>query len=166
MQLTLASAIALVLAGIATAMPIVETNNGTALLDERAANLITGGPYEATMTYYAPNGGYGACGTPIANTDFAIAMKQSLFESYNTEHPGNQNLNPLCGTPVRITSLEVPNAQGVVAYIRDSCPGCQGDKGIDATPALCTAVTGQADCMLQGTFRVKWKFGPNPAPDY
>ena len=48
MQLTLSSAVALVLAGIATAMPIVETNNGTALLDERAANLITGGPYEAT----------------------------------------------------------------------------------------------------------------------
>ena len=48
MQLTLSSAIALVLAGIAAAMPIVETNNGTALLDERAANLITGGPYEAT----------------------------------------------------------------------------------------------------------------------
>ena len=48
MQLTLSSAVALVLAGIATAMPIVETNNGTALLDGRAANLITGGPYEAT----------------------------------------------------------------------------------------------------------------------
>ncbi|TRM56460.1 Non-catalytic module family EXPN protein [Schizophyllum amplum] len=162
MQFTLLSAVALALAGVSNAMPIHETN-GTALVER---DVITGGPYQSTLTYYTPNGGYGACGTIIQNTDFAIAMKQSLFDSYNTLHPGNPNLNPLCGTQVRITSLEDPNAQGVVAYIRDSCPGCQGDYGIDATPALCTAVTGQADCLQKGTFSVKWKFGPNPAPAY
>lgn len=134
---------ALFLAAVALAMPF-----------KRAA----GGPFDTTMTFYSPAGGLGACGPAIADTDMVVALRKELFESFNTANPLNQNLNPLCGTQIVITSKDVVGAQPVTATIQDSCVGCQGDHGIDATPALCTAVTGQADCLQQGTFQVSWSF--------
>ncbi|KAF8197297.1 RlpA-like double-psi beta-barrel-protein domain-containing protein-containing protein, partial [Mycena galopus ATCC 62051] len=68
-------------------------------------------------TFYLPDGGLGACGNPIQNSDFAVALSSANFAG--GAHCG-QNLNVnLNDTTITVT-------------VADLCVGCEAD-GIDLT---------------------------------
>ncbi|KAI0779647.1 riboflavin-aldehyde forming enzyme [Fomes fomentarius] len=94
--------------------------------------------YFGDATYYIPNGGLGACGTPIQNTDFAVALSPDLYA-------GGAN----CGRRMGV------NYQGlfVSATVADLCPGC-GSGSIDLTPVAFQ----QLASLDAGRIQVSWDF--------
>ncbi|KAK0497531.1 riboflavine-aldehyde-forming enzyme [Armillaria luteobubalina] len=66
-------------------------------------------------TWYTPNGGYGACGTPLQNSDHIVALSSN-------QYAGGVH----CGKHISVNY----NGKSVDATIGDLCPGC-GTNGID-----------------------------------
>ncbi|KAJ7076748.1 RlpA-like double-psi beta-barrel-protein domain-containing protein-containing protein [Mycena belliarum] len=63
-------------------------------------------------TWYSPNGGFGACGQPIQNGDFAVALSSANYAD---------------------------NGKSINAVVRDLCPGCASN-GIDLTQGAFSAL--------------------------
>ncbi|KAJ7622125.1 RlpA-like double-psi beta-barrel-protein domain-containing protein-containing protein [Roridomyces roridus] len=97
------------------------------------AVLATSGP----ATFY--DGGLGACGTIIKNTDFAVALTAPNFAS-----------GAHCGQPITVTF----NGKSITVIVQDLCPGC-GTNGLDLTRGAFAAL---ASTDL-GVIQVDWQFG-------
>ncbi|KAJ6479597.1 hypothetical protein C8R45DRAFT_793338, partial [Mycena sanguinolenta] len=70
-------------------------------------------------TSYYPNGGYGACGWTIENSDMAVAIGS-----------GNWDGGTHCGETMAVTY----GSTTICVTVADLCPGCQGANGIALTP--------------------------------
>ncbi|KAH9942264.1 RlpA-like double-psi beta-barrel-protein domain-containing protein-containing protein [Epithele typhae] len=94
--------------------------------------------FNGDATFYEPNGGTGACGHPIQNTDFAVALNP-------TQYAGGAN----CG---RTITAHFQGAS-VTATVQDLCPGC-GNGGIDLTPSAFQRLAS----LDRGRIQVEWDF--------
>ncbi|KAF8169840.1 RlpA-like double-psi beta-barrel-protein domain-containing protein-containing protein [Mycena galopus ATCC 62051] len=99
------------------------------------------GGIDGIATYYDPNGGYGACGSILQNTDYIVALG-----------PNDWDAGAHCGQTVTVQY----NGASVSVVVQDLCPGCQGDHGIDLTePAINTLDT---NYIAVGHIDVVWNF--------
>lgn len=83
--------------------------------------------YEGKMTWYSPNGGYGSCGAPSANSDFVVALAPSRMNGACFSHIGIYN--PRTGVASDAT-------------IVDTCGRC-GDNDIDVSSGLFNYLAGE-----------------------
>lgn len=89
-----------------------------------------------TMNYY--NGGLGACGDPVSDTDMLAALAVEGFGDSTYDPATGLPTNKWCNKKIRVTY----NGKTQDAKIVDRCSGCTGTGGLDATPALWEALTG------------------------
>ncbi|TFK82180.1 hypothetical protein K466DRAFT_603890 [Polyporus arcularius HHB13444] len=89
-------------------------------------------------TYYYPNGGYGACGAPLQNTDFIVALSAD-------QYAGGAN----CWRHIGVNY----QGQWVDATIGDLCPGCSSGS-IDLSPSAFQ----QLASLDAGRIQVSWDF--------
>ncbi|KAJ7614959.1 Non-catalytic module family EXPN protein [Roridomyces roridus] len=87
-------------------------------------------------TFYDPAGALGACGNPIQNTDFAVALNTADFAG-----------GALCGQNINVNF----NGASITVNVQDLCPGC-APGGIDLTESAFAAL---ADTSL-GRIDVTW----------
>ncbi|KAJ6489782.1 RlpA-like double-psi beta-barrel-protein domain-containing protein-containing protein [Mycena sanguinolenta] len=113
--------------------------------------------YHGQAIWYAPNGNVGACGAPIQNSDFAVALSSLHFE--NGEHCF-QHLNVECWcffTQIIVSELGSngvsDNGKNIDVTVEDLCPGC-GEDDIDLTMGAFAAL---ADLSV-GVIPVSWYF--------
>ncbi|KAJ7862807.1 RlpA-like double-psi beta-barrel-protein domain-containing protein-containing protein, partial [Mycena olivaceomarginata] len=92
-------------------------------------------------TYYQPNGGFGACGEPLQNSDFIVALGA-----------GHYNEGSHCGQTI---SVEY-NGNQIEVTVADLCPGCQGDNGIDLSEGAMAEL--DANYVQDGVISVTWAF--------
>ncbi|KAF7366054.1 Barwin-like endoglucanase [Mycena venus] len=85
-----------------------------------------------------PGGGLGACGNPIQNSDFAVALS-------STNYAGGAH----CGQNVNVNF----NGASITVTVADLCTGCEAD-GIDLTQGAFQAL---ADPSV-GVIEVNWDF--------
>ncbi|KAF7305677.1 hypothetical protein HMN09_00821400 [Mycena chlorophos] len=100
----------------------------------------TGGQsFTGLATYYYPNGGTGACGTVLQNSDFIVALGTAHWD--NGAH---------CGETVSVqyksTTIQVK--------VEDLCPGCQGTNGIDLSSGAMAAL--DPNYINDGVISVVW----------
>ncbi|KAJ6490118.1 hypothetical protein C8R45DRAFT_1139221 [Mycena sanguinolenta] len=97
------------------------------------------GGINGIATYYDPNGGFGACGSILQNSDYVVALG-----------PNDWAAGAHCGRAVTV------QCRSVQVVVQDLCPGCQGDHGIDLTePAMNTLDT---NYVFDGHINVVWNF--------
>ncbi|KAL1689635.1 RlpA-like double-psi beta-barrel-protein domain-containing protein-containing protein [Schizophyllum commune] len=119
---TLFTIFALALA--ATAAPAAE-------IEGRAAEI--SGP-----TYYLPENNYGACGTRIKNTDYAVALSSD-------QYGGGSH----CGKKLKASY----NGHSVTVTVRDLCPGC-APNSLDLT----SSAFQQLAALSVGNIPVTWNW--------
>ncbi|KAF7372877.1 Non-Catalytic module family EXPN protein [Mycena sanguinolenta] len=99
------------------------------------------GGINGIATYYDPNGGYGACGNILQNSDYVVALG-----------PNDWAGGSHCGQTVTVQYA----GRSVNVVVQDLCPGCQGDHGIDLTePAMGTL---DGNYINDGHINVVWNF--------
>jgi len=96
--------------------------------------------YTGDITYYNPAGGYGACGTNIADSDHVVAIAHDTWDSKGTMSNGN----PWCGQAIKIL-----NKKTGISY-----DATIGDKCMGTVEAPCTG--GNID-LPQGFFDIAFK---------
>ncbi|KAF7319626.1 hypothetical protein HMN09_00303000 [Mycena chlorophos] len=102
----------------------------------------TGGEtFTGRATYYGPGGALGACGTPIQNSDFVVALGEDTWDG--GAHCGEAVSVTYQGTTIQVTAL-------------DLCPGCQGPDGIDLVVAPMAAL--DPNYVNDGVITVTWGF--------
>ncbi|KAJ6601976.1 RlpA-like double-psi beta-barrel-protein domain-containing protein-containing protein [Mycena vulgaris] len=69
-----------------------------------------------SATYYDPNDGLGACGSPLGNGDFIVALGTGHWD-------GGSH----CGQTVNVQY----QGRTIQVSVPDLCPGCQGANGLD-----------------------------------
>ncbi|KAI9010759.1 RlpA-like double-psi beta-barrel-protein domain-containing protein-containing protein, partial [Hyaloraphidium curvatum] len=75
------------------------------------------------------NGGLGACGTPVYDSQAICAISGADFDPYTPG--GNPNRNSLCGSCITISY----QGRSASCTLQDRCDGCaSGD--IDMTPSV------------------------------
>ncbi|KAK0185018.1 riboflavine-aldehyde-forming enzyme [Armillaria mellea] len=89
-------------------------------------------------TYYTPNGGDGACGTPLQNTDYIVALSSD-------QYAGGVH----CGKVITVSY----QGKSVDVTVRDLCPGC-GSNGIDLSPTAFQQLAG----LDVGRMQVTWDY--------
>lgn len=88
-----------------------------------------------TMNRY--NGGLGACGTPVSDSEMAVALAVDTFGTATVDRMTGLTTNKWCNKKIEITN----DGKTAIATILDRCEGCTNG-GLDATPALWDALTG------------------------
>ncbi|KAI0769352.1 RlpA-like double-psi beta-barrel-protein domain-containing protein-containing protein [Trametes elegans] len=94
--------------------------------------------YSGDATYYYPNGGYGACGTQLQNTDYIVALNPVQYSS-----------GANCGRRINVQY----QGKSVQATVADLCPGC-GSGGVDLSPVAFE----QLAPLSAGRIQVTWDF--------
>ncbi|KAK0431975.1 RlpA-like double-psi beta-barrel-protein domain-containing protein-containing protein [Armillaria borealis] len=94
--------------------------------------------FTGDATWYSPNGGFGACGTPLQNSDYIVALSSA-------QYAGGAN----CGRVIRLSY----EGRSVDVIIRDLCPGC-GPNGID----LSSSAFQQLADLDVGRIQVTWDY--------
>ncbi|KAK0207346.1 riboflavine-aldehyde-forming enzyme [Armillaria fumosa] len=94
--------------------------------------------FTGDATWYAPNGGFGACGTPLQNSDHIVALSTA-------QYAGGAN----CGKVIRVSY----EGRSVDVTVRDLCPGC-GTNGIDLSSSAFQQLAG----LDVGRIRVTWDY--------
>ncbi|KAJ7508784.1 RlpA-like double-psi beta-barrel-protein domain-containing protein-containing protein [Mycena galericulata] len=92
-------------------------------------------------TYYDPNGDDGACGTPLQNSDFIVALGED-----NWDDSAN------CGDTITVNY----NDASIQVTVEDVCPTCQEPNGIDLSEAAMAAL--DPNYLLDGKITVTWSF--------
>ncbi|KAJ7442453.1 RlpA-like double-psi beta-barrel-protein domain-containing protein-containing protein, partial [Mycena latifolia] len=85
-----------------------------------------------------PDGGYGACGAPLQNWDFIVALSEAHYDggAHCWQH------------------LDVEyNGQSIDVMVGDLCPGC-GTDGIDLSQGAFAAI----ENLDVGRMTVSWSF--------
>jgi len=89
------------------------------------------------LTIYDNNGGFGACGTALHDTDMIVALSIATFGASTYDVMTGAATNKWCGQKITLDY----NGNQVEATIMDVCPGCTGED-IDASLAVWTKLTG------------------------
>jgi hypothetical protein len=89
------------------------------------------------MTIYDNNGGFGACGTELHDTDMIVALAAPTWGKSTYDVMTGAATNPWCGQKIKIDY----NGNSIEATIMDLCPGCAG-QDIDLSLAAWTKLTG------------------------
>lgn len=89
------------------------------------------------MTIYDNNGGFGACGTELHDTDMIVALAAPTWGKSTYDVMTGAATNPWCGQKIKIDY----NGNSIEATIMDLCPGCAG-KDIDLSLAAWKKLTG------------------------
>ncbi|KAH7084975.1 hypothetical protein BKA63DRAFT_559643 [Paraphoma chrysanthemicola] len=98
----------------------------------------TGEQYSSVdMTIYDNNGGFGACGTKLYDTDMIVALAQPAWGASTYDTMTGAATNPWCGQKIKVDY----NGNSIEATIMDLCPGCSGHD-IDLSLAAWTKLTG------------------------
>ncbi|KAF7343517.1 hypothetical protein MSAN_01972000 [Mycena sanguinolenta] len=92
-------------------------------------------------TYYDPNGGTGACGSVLQNSDFIVALGEDTW-----------NGGSHCGQTVNVQY----QGNTVQVTVQDLCPGCQGSDGIDLSEGAMAAL--DPNYINDGVISVAWSF--------
>ncbi|KAJ7924733.1 RlpA-like double-psi beta-barrel-protein domain-containing protein-containing protein [Mycena leptocephala] len=92
-------------------------------------------------TFYDPNGGFGACGVPLQNGGFTVALG-----------PGHWDGGSHCGQTVNVQY----QGQSIQVIVEDLCPGCQGANGIDLSEGAIAAL--DLNYPNDGVISVVWCF--------
>ncbi|KAF7343513.1 hypothetical protein MSAN_01971600 [Mycena sanguinolenta] len=112
------------LASVASASPALQARQGSGL-----------------ATYYDPNGGTGACGSVLQNSDFIVALGEDTWDGGS--HCGQTVNVQYQGNTVQVT-------------VQDLCPGCQGANGIDLSEGAMAAL--DSNYINDGVISVSWSF--------
>ncbi|KAF7343533.1 hypothetical protein MSAN_01973800 [Mycena sanguinolenta] len=99
------------------------------------------GGISGLATYYDPNGGTGACGSVLQNSDFIVALGT-----------GNWDGGAHCGQTVNVQY----QGNTVQVTVQDLCPGCQGANGIDLSEGAMAAL--DSNYINDGVISVVWSF--------
>jgi hypothetical protein len=106
---------------------------------------------------FVPEGGRGACGSGIENTDFAASVQSNLFAG-----------GALCGENITVTGMfrktlcrfsdslshfAAVNGNSVTATVQDLCIGCR-DNTIELTPAAFVLLEPLEDQEITVTYSV------------
>ncbi|KAJ7246131.1 RlpA-like double-psi beta-barrel-protein domain-containing protein-containing protein [Mycena haematopus] len=97
--------------------------------------------FNGLATYYDPNGGTGACGKPLQNSDFIVALGT-----------GNWASGAHCGQTVTVQY----KGNSIQVVVEDLCPGCQGANGIDLSEGAMKAL--DSSYVNDGVISVVWFF--------
>jgi outer membrane biosynthesis protein TonB len=89
------------------------------------------------MTIYDNNGGFGACGTELHDSDMIVALAASTWGASTYDVMTGAATNPWCGQKIKIDY----NGNSIEATIMDLCPGCSG-ADIDLSLAAWKKLTG------------------------
>ncbi|KAK0488499.1 riboflavine-aldehyde-forming enzyme [Armillaria novae-zelandiae] len=89
-------------------------------------------------TWYTPNGGFGACGTPLQNSDHIVALSSG-------QYAGGTH----CGKHIGVNY----NGKFIDATIGDLCPGC-GPNGIDLSSSAFQVLAP----LGVGRIQVNWNY--------
>jgi hypothetical protein len=89
------------------------------------------------MTIYDNNGGFGACGTELHDTDMIVALAAPTWGKSTYDVMTGAATNPWCGQKIKIDY----NGNSIEATIMDLCPGCAG-QDIDLSLAAWKKLTG------------------------
>ncbi|SJL17496.1 uncharacterized protein ARMOST_21048 [Armillaria ostoyae] len=107
--------------------------------------------FTGDATWYSPNGGFGACGTPLQNSDYIVALSTA-------QYAGGAN----CGRVIRVSCRFLPQVsslflldegRSVDVTIRDLCPGC-GPNEIDLSSSAFQQLAG----LDVGRIQVTWDY--------
>ncbi|PBK91869.1 barwin-like endoglucanase [Armillaria gallica] len=101
-------------------------------------SIYTANAFTGDATWYTPNGGLGACGTPLQNSDYIVALSTA-------QYAGGAN----CGRVIRVSY----EGRSVVVTVRDLCPGCLSG-GIDLSPSAFQ----QLASLDVGRMQVTWEY--------
>lgn len=74
------------------------------------------------ITIYDNNGGFGACGTELHDTDMIVALSKDTWGASTYDVMTGASTNPWCGQRIKIEY----NGNHIFAKIMDLCPGCSG----------------------------------------
>jgi hypothetical protein len=114
-----------------SAAPVVEVKPAS-------GSTTTGATYQnVDITIYDNNGGYGACGTKLYDTDMIVALAQPAWGASTYDVMTGAATNPWCGQKIKIDY----NGNSIEATIMDLCPGCVGND-IDLSLAAWKQLTG------------------------
>jgi hypothetical protein len=89
------------------------------------------------MTIYDNNGGFGACGTELHDTDMIVALAAPTWGKSTYDVMTGAATNPWCGQKIKVEY----NGNSIEATIMDLCPGCAG-QDIDLSLAAWKKLTG------------------------
>jgi hypothetical protein len=95
------------------------------------------GDFSGDITIYQTQGGYGACGTQLNDSDMIVALAQPAWGASTYDVMTGEASNPWCGQKVKVHY----KGNTIEAKIMDMCPGCTGHD-IDLSPAAWKALTG------------------------
>ncbi|KAJ6452682.1 RlpA-like double-psi beta-barrel-protein domain-containing protein-containing protein [Mycena vitilis] len=110
---------------------------GRGTLQRNSILLVSSFLIHFTATYYDPNGGFGACGNTLQNTDFIVALGPAFY-----------NAGAHCGQTL--------TGKSIVVTVQDLCPGCQGTNGIDLSESAMAAL--DSNYIFDGVITVNWSF--------
>ncbi|KAL6707961.1 hypothetical protein ACN47E_003635 [Coniothyrium glycines] len=100
------------------------------------------------MTVYDNNGGFGACGTVLHDTDYVAAIAKDAWGASTYDPMTGAATNKWCGQKINVTY----NGKTVPVTIMDLCPGCSGHD-IDLSWAAWKDVTGTSEATR---FKASW----------
>ncbi|KAK7018354.1 RlpA-like double-psi beta-barrel-protein domain-containing protein-containing protein [Favolaschia claudopus] len=98
-----------------------------------------GTTFTGLATYYDPNGGTGACGSVLQNSDFIVALGSGHYDG-----------GAHCGKTVTVTY----QGRTISVTVADLCPGCQGANGIDLSEGAMAAL--DSNYINDGVITVQW----------
>ncbi|KAF7328266.1 hypothetical protein MVEN_02566500 [Mycena venus] len=100
-----------------------------------------GQSFNGLATYYDPDGGFGACGSRLQNSDFIVALGTGHWD-------GGSH----CGQTVNVQY----QGRTIQVSVQDLCPGCQGANGIDLSEGAIAAL--DSNYKIDGVISVVWSF--------
>ncbi|KAJ6619618.1 RlpA-like double-psi beta-barrel-protein domain-containing protein-containing protein [Mycena sp. CBHHK59/15] len=100
-----------------------------------------GQSFNGLATFYDPDGGFGACGSPLQNGDFIVALGTGHWD-------GGSH----CGQTVNVQF----QGRTIQVSVQDLCPGCQGANGIDLSEGAMAAL--DSNYLKDGVISVVWSF--------
>ncbi|KAF7338876.1 hypothetical protein MSAN_02210800 [Mycena sanguinolenta] len=110
--------------------------------------------FSGLATYYDPDGNLGACGKPLQNNDFIVALGTGHWDSGS--HCG-QTVNVSCAYYfLSPPSSSSDKGKTIKVVAQDLCPGCQGANGIDLSEGAIAAL--DSNYKNDGVISVVWSF--------
>lgn len=106
------------------------------------------GTFSGDITIYDNNGGFGACGSVINDSDMIVALAKESWGQSTYDRMTGASTNPWCGQKIQVFY----GGKSIQATIMDMCPGCSGHD-IDLSLAAWTALTGTNE---KTRFKATW----------
>ncbi|GAA5826035.1 hypothetical protein JCM11251_000101 [Rhodosporidiobolus azoricus] len=114
--------------------------------------------YQGIGTYFENSGHYGACGIATNQTDFVVALSDSMWLQ-STNNDATQQ-SPSCNAEVLLTNKQ--NGMSVKAWVTERCASCVGDGSLDLSKPAFAAISGGGYDI--GRLELIWGFTGDVAP--